>query len=135
MNVDIFEMVFTNKIFHAENSGSKLLLNNTIVRDIDIDTVWTGVHVVDSANAILDEFVFDKNHKFESLVHAQDAAEVQIMNSLFEGNVGRVSLALESIGCSRFHVSMTSKRSNPFTLVFYHLKESFNYQQCSLRSS
>ena len=111
MNVDIFDMVFTNKIFHAENSGSKLHLNSTVVRDIDIDSVWTGVHVVDSAKAILDECVFDKNHNFESLVHAQESAEVQIMNSLFEGNVGQVSLAL---WFSSFK-STNDKCSNPFT--------------------
>ena len=90
MDVEVYDMVFTKKIFQAKNGGSKLLLNRTVVRDINHEHLWTAVLVSDSAEAILDEVVFDNNQKFESLVHAQASASIQITSSLFEGNVGRV---------------------------------------------
>ena len=98
-NVDVYDLIFTKNIFYAENTGSKLHLNQTIVRDIEIDNAWSAIHVADSAKAILDEVLFEKNYKFESLIHAQDSADVQIMNSLFEENVGRVRAVTET-SCS-----------------------------------
>ena len=65
MEAQVYDLTFTKTIFHAEDAGTKLILNRTTVRDIDHESVWTGVFVDDYAEAVLDQVVFTGNKKFE----------------------------------------------------------------------
>jgi len=63
----------------------------TVVRGIDHNMHWHGVLVNDYAKAFLYETAFDNNKNFVNLVEARASSSIEISNSLFEDNVGRVS--------------------------------------------
>jgi predicted transcriptional regulator len=63
--VTVRDMIFFATGFSVQNTGSMLLMNNSMILNNNNDMPWRGVAVVDSAEAVIEESTFSGNELFE----------------------------------------------------------------------
>lgn len=96
MGVTVRDMKFFNSAFSVEDSGSMLILKESLIMNNQNENGWNGVSVDDSAVAVIEGTTFSGNEQFEALVRAQSSAQVSLSDCTFEANVGRFPEAMST---------------------------------------
>lgn len=106
MNVGVQSMQYMANIFNIQGAGSLLILQDLVVQNNAIDSVWTIVSVQESATATVERVTAVQNDNVRHVFRA-DSATMDISQAIVSDMVG--GGAVVSFSLNRYHLSMAER--------------------------